>query len=96
MILNAYNIIKRPLLTEKITSLEKRGQYAFVVKSNTNKLQVKKALEKIFNIKIKSVNIVTVRSKKKVFKGQKGYKPGFKKAIITTLGMKKIDYIKGV
>jgi len=91
-----YNIIKRPLLTEKSSKIESLGKYVFIVSKESNKTQIKKAAETIFNVKVKSVNIVNIHPKAKTFKGKKGTRPGFKKAVITTEGMKKIEFSKGI
>jgi len=96
MKLNVYDIIKKPLLTEKSNSLETLGKYVFIVSPESNKAQIKKAIEQIFKVEVKGVNIINIHAKTKVFKGRKGKRSGFKKAIITTKDMKKIEFSKGV
>ena len=91
-----YDIIKMPLLTEKSNSLESLGKYVFIVSSDSNKIQIKKAVEHIFNVEVKNVNIINIQGKTKVFKGKKGKRVSFKKAIVTTKDMKKIEFSKGV
>ncbi len=91
MKLNIYDVIKKPLITEKSSGFESLGKYAFLVRADSNKVQIKKAVEGIFKVKIKRVNIINVHGKSKIFKNQKGNRPGFKKAIITTQDMKKLN-----
>ena len=96
MKLNVYDVIKKPLLTEKSNSFEALGKYVFIVSPESNKTQIKKAIEQIFKVEVKNVNIINIHGKTKVFKGRKGKRSGFKKAIITTKDMKKIEFSKGV
>lgn len=96
MKLNLYDVIKKPLLTEKSNSLEALGKYVFIVSPESNKAQIKKAIEQIFNVEVKGVNIINIHGKTKIFKGRKGKRSGFKKAVITTKDMKKIEFSKGV
>ena len=95
--LKAYDILKNPAQTEKSNNLsEKQGKYVFVVDTASNKAQIKKAVEKIFNVTVKSVNVISVPAKTKYFKGRKGERKGYKKAIVTTKDMQKIEFSKGV
>lgn len=91
-----YDIVKKPLLTEKSNSFESLGKYVFIVNSKSNKLQVKKAVEEIFNVKVTKVNVINMDGKAKVFKGRKGKRASYKKAIITTKDKKKIEFSKGI
>ncbi len=60
------SILKKPLITEKTTkSGEKLGQYGFVVDYNANKIQIKKAVEKMYNVTVESVNTMVYRGKRK-------------------------------
>ena len=93
----AYDILKKPLQTEKSNNLsEKQGKYVFVVDTESNKTQIKKAVEKIFNVVVKSVNVISVPAKIKFFKGRKGKRKAYKKAIVTTKNMQKIEFSKGI
>ena len=97
MNLKPYDILRKPVLTEKSNAFaDKQGKYVFVVDTASNKVQVRKAVEKIFNVTVKSVNIVSVPAKIKYFKGRKGKRKGYKKAIVTTEGMQKIEFSKGI
>ena len=87
----AYDLIIKRILTEKSTALEELGKYVFEVPSKSNKMQIKKAVEILFKVKVSSVNILKKPSKNKVFKGTKGVRSGFKKAVVSVSGNKKIE-----
>ncbi len=84
-------IIEKPILTEKSTNLNQYNQYSFVVNRKSNSIQIKKAIEKIFKVKVLKVNTSIMRGKVKSFKGTVGYKKDFKKAIITLAEGNTID-----
>ena len=84
-------IIEKPLLTEKSTNLNQYNQYSFVVNKKSNSLQIKKAVEKIFKVKVIKVNTSIMRGKIKLFKGNIGKKKDFKKAIVTLAEGNTID-----
>ena len=79
----AYNIIKKPITTEKSTNLQQFNQYSFVVSKDSNSLEIKSAIEKIFKVKVNKVNTSITRGKGKTFKGQYGFRKDTKKAIVT-------------
>ena len=79
----AYDIIKKPITTEKSTNLQQFNQYSFVVSKNSNSFEIKSAIEKIFKVKVNKVNTAILRGKGKTFKGQYGFRKDTKKAIIT-------------
>ncbi len=93
---NLYNIIKFPVVTEKSTKISENNQFVFKVDIDTSKDEVKKAIEKIFKVKVKSVNTINVKGKKKVFKGTKGKRSDYKKAVITLIKGETLDYSGGV
>ncbi len=78
-----YDLIQYPLVTEKSTLIGEEGKYVFVVQKNAGKNSIKKALESIFNVKVKSINIMNTKGKTKIFKGVKGRRSGVKKSIVT-------------
>src|SRR5207249_1953504 len=63
--MNAYDIIRRPIITEKSTMLAEGGQYVFEVARDANKIEVKKAVEEVFRVHVRAVNIVRVSGKLK-------------------------------
>ena len=79
----AYNIIKKPITTEKSTNLQQFNQYSFVVSKDSNAFEIKNAVEKIFKVKVNKVNTSILRGKGKTFKGQYGFRKDIKKAIVT-------------
>tara|TARA_B100001057_G_scaffold190886_1_gene191700 strand:- start:907 stop:1224 length:318 start_codon:yes stop_codon:yes gene_type:complete len=79
----AYDIIKRPITTEKSTNLQQYNQYSFVVSKNSNSFEIKNAIEMIFKVKVNKVNTSILRGKGKTFKGQFGFRKDTKRAIVT-------------
>ena len=79
----AYGIIKKPITTEKSTNLQQFNQYSFIVSKNSNSLEIKKAVEIIFKVKVNKVNTSILRGKGKTFKGQYGFRQDTKRAIVT-------------
>ena len=79
----AYEIIKRPITTEKSTNLQQFNQYSFIVAKNSNSFEIKNAIEAIFKVKVSKVNTSILRGKGKTFKGQFGFRKNTKRAIVT-------------
>ena len=79
----AYDIIKKPITTEKSTNLQQFNQYSFVVSKNANSFEIKNAIEIIFKVKVNKVNTSILRGKGKTFKGQYGFRKDSKRAIVT-------------
>ena len=79
----AYNIIKKPITTEKSTNLQQFNQYSFLVSKNSNSFEIKSAIEIIFKVKVNKINTSVLRGKGKTFKGQYGFRKDTKKAIVT-------------
>ena len=92
MLSNYRDIIKAPVITEKSTAIESdEKSYVFKVDPKANKTQIKQAIEKIFNVKVKSVNTVNVHPKKKRVGRYSGMTNKYKKAIVTLADGNKID-----
>ena len=87
----AYNIIKKPITTEKSTNLQQFNQYSFIVSKNSNTFEIKKAIEVIFKVKVSKVNTSILRGKGKTFKGQYGFRNDTKRAIVTLIEGNTID-----
>ena len=79
----AYEIIKKPITTEKSTNLQQFNQYSFIVSKNSNSYEIKNAIEAIFKVKVSKVNTAILRGKGKTFKGQYGFRKDTKRAIVT-------------
>ena len=87
----AYDIIKKPVTTEKTTNLQQFNQYSFIVSKNCNSFEIKKAIEMIFKVKVSKVNTSILRGKGKTFKGQYGFRKDTKRAIVTLIEGNTID-----
>jgi len=79
----AFDIIKKPITTEKSTNLQQFNQYCFIVSKNSNSFEIKYAIEAIFKVKVTKVNTSVLRGKGKTFKGQYGFRKDTKRAIVT-------------
>ncbi len=80
---NYLDIILAPIVTEKTANMETEGKYAFKVSTKANKTEIKQAIEKKFNVKVVSVNIVNSHPKKKRVGKYTGMTNKYKKAIVT-------------
>jgi len=78
-----YKIIKRPIITEKTTNLKKQNKYVFEVDINATKSQIKQAVEKLFNVDVVEVRTMIMKGKLRRYGRYEGYKPDWKKAIVT-------------
>ncbi|MBR9978562.1 MAG: 50S ribosomal protein L23 [Bacteroidetes bacterium] len=80
-------IIKRPILTEKMTMLAERNQYAFEVDINANKIEIAQAIVKRFSVDVESIRTIRYKGKRKsqfTRRGRlEGNRPSWKKAIVT-------------
>lgn len=79
----SYKIIMSPHVSEKASNISAAGQYIFKVANVANKIEIKKAVEKLYKINVESVNIIYVPSKKRQVGRHKGKKSGYKKAVVT-------------
>lgn len=87
-----YDIIKAPIITEQSTKLiEGQNKYTFKVDKKANKVEIKKAIEAIFNVTVLSVNTVNVLPKFRRMGKYEGYKSAYKKAIVKLAEGQKID-----
>lgn len=94
--LKSFDIIRHPAITEKSTNLAQNGQYVFVVSLDATKPDIKKAVETIFEVKVKAVNTLVRKGKAKIFKGRPGRRSDSKRAIVTLEPGQKIDLESGV
>lgn len=86
-----YDIIKRPIITEKSNTLIEKLQYTFEVDRDANKVEIKDAIEKIFDVKVKKITTINVHRKPKRLQRYEGYKPAYKKAIVKLAKGQSID-----
>jgi large subunit ribosomal protein L23 len=94
--MNEYDIVVRPIITEKSTLLKDTGnQYIFEVQRDANKIEIKKAVEKLFKVKVVSVNVSNMEGKKKRLGRFEGKKPDWKKAVVKLSPKDKITIFEG-
>ena len=91
-----YQIIKRPLVTEKTTMVAENNTFAFEVVKETNKTEVKNAIEAIFNVKVEKVNILNQAGKVKKFRGVPGKRRSVKKSYVRLQAGQTIDLAANV
>jgi len=87
----AYRVLKTPQITEKATNLAEKNQYVFKVYPKTNKIEIKTAIEDLYNIDVLSVRIIKVRPKRRRLGRISGWRAGYKKAIVKIKAGQKIE-----
>ena len=91
-----YDVIIAPVITEKATIASERNQVIFKVAPSATKPQIKEAVEKLFDVKVKSVNTLVRKGKFKAFRGRPGMQSDLKKAIVTLEEGHRIDVTTGL
>ena len=91
-----YDVIVAPVITEKATMASEHNKVTFKVRKNATKPQIKEAVEKLFDVKVKSVNTLIREGKVKAFKGRIGQQSDFKRAIVTLEEGHRIDVTTGL
>ena len=94
--LDKYDVVRKPIVTEKSTMASENGAIVFEVDMNATKLQVKEAIENLFNVKVKAVNTLISKGKVKRFKGKLGRRRNFKKAYVMLEDGNTIDVTTGL
>jgi large subunit ribosomal protein L23 len=95
--LNPLSVLVRPLITEKATRLHGENKYPFEVQAHANKIQVKEAVEKGFNVRVISVNVMTMKGKPRRVRGNRiKHSSEWKKAIVTLAPEDKLELFEGV
>lgn len=95
--MDPYQIVKRPLITEKgMRSNEEHNTVVFQVDKRANKLQVKHAVETLFQVKVLRVNTLNIEGKKKRVRMREGKRPDWKKAYVTLREGDTITFFEGV
>jgi len=93
-------VLKKPLVTEKATGLQEKGKYAFEVAKNANKVEIKKAVEKMYGVTVEKVSTMRIQGKLKVKNTKAGVvsgrKPMVKKAIVSLKAGEMIDFYSGI
>jgi len=91
-----YDVIRKPVITEKATMASEHNAVVFEVAIDANKPQIKEAVESLFNVKVKAVNTSITKGKVKRFKGQLGKRKDIKKAYVTLEEGNTIDVSTGL
>ncbi|GLI25608.1 MULTISPECIES: 50S ribosomal protein L23 [Xanthobacter] len=91
-----YDVIVSPVITEKATTASEQNKVVFNVAKTASKPSIKEAVEKLFDVKVKSVNTLVRKGKTKIFKGRKGVQSDVKKAVVTLEEGQKIDITTGL
>jgi large subunit ribosomal protein L23 len=91
-----YDTIVAPVITEKATMASESNQFVFKVARNATKPQIKEAIEKLFDVKVTSVNTLLRKGKTKAFRGVRGRQQDTKKAIVTLADGYRIDVTTGL
>ncbi|MFI0394649.1 50S ribosomal protein L23 [Paracoccus jiaweipingae] len=91
-----YDVIRKPIITEKATMASEHGAVVFEVAIDANKPQIKEAVEGLFNVKVKAVNTVLTKGKTKRFRGIAGRRSDVKKAYVTLEAGQTIDVSTGL
>lgn len=94
------SVLKKPLVTEKVSAMNEKGKYGFIVDAEANKVEIKKAVEKQYGVNVEKVNTMNVMGKMKTRYTKAGVlsgrRPNYKKAIITLAAGEVIDFYSNV
>ena len=90
------DVLIRPVISEKSTALMETNKYTFLVPLKANKVEVRKAVESIFKVKVEAVNTVTVLGKTKRMGKTQGKRSDYKKAIVKLAPGERIEFFEGV
>jgi large subunit ribosomal protein L23 len=91
-----YDVIVSPVITEKSTALSEQNKVVFKVRQDATKPQIKEAVERLFDVKVKSVNTLVTKGKVKLFRGTRGQRSDVKKAVVTLQEGHSIDLTTGL
>ena len=86
-----YDIIKKPIITEKSMIATTMGQYTFEVKAGSNKVEVAKAVEELWQVKVVAVNMINTQRKTRRVGKYEGLRPAVQKAVVTLAKGDKLD-----
>ncbi len=92
-----YDMIIKPIITEKTTiQKDESGQVSFSVNPRANRIEIKRAIEKVFNVKVASVRTLNIKGKVKRRGRILGKRKDYKKAVVTLMPGERIDFFEGV
>ncbi len=90
----AAQVLLSPHISEKSLRMQDNGRYTFRVAKKANKIEIRKAVQNLYKVDVKSVNVINVPRKKRSVQRQEGYKAGYKKAIVTLAEGQSIDELR--
>jgi large subunit ribosomal protein L23 len=91
-----YDVIVSPVITEKATTLSEHNKVVFRVAPDATKPAIKEAVERLFDVKVLSVNTLVTKGKEKIFRGRRGRRSDVKKAVVTLAEGHSIDVTTGL
>ena len=91
-----YDVIVSPVITEKATTLSEQNKVVFRVSPDATKPAIKAAVERLFDVKVVSVNTLVTKGKEKIFRGRRGRRSDVKKAVVTLAEGQSIDVTTGL
>jgi len=91
-----YDVIVSPVITEKATALSEHNKVVFRVAPDATKPAIKEAVERLFDVKVLSVNTLVTKGKEKIFRGRRGRRSDVKKAVVTLAEGHSIDVTTGL
>lgn len=94
--MHVYEVIRRPLVTEKSTRLGELGKYVFEVDRRATKAEIKQAVERIFSVHVRKVNVLNVVGKLRRVRQDRGYTAAWRKAIVSLRPGERITLFEGV
>ena len=90
-------VIVRPVVTERSTALaDERGSYTFIVSREANKIEIKNAVQTLFDVKVSNVRTANFRGKFRRVGRSEGHRPAYKKAVVTLVEGERIDVYEGI
>lgn len=89
-------LVRAPMITEKSSLVSEHNQVAFRVPLDATKHEIKAAIEGLFKVKVESVNTLRVKGKRKVFRGEQGFRSDYKKAMVRLADGQSIDVTTGL
>ena len=93
---SSHQILVRPIITEKNTLLNEKGKYTFEVLPDANKIEIKRAVEEIFRVRVTTVNVMRVPGKMRRMGRTSGMTRSWKKAVVTLEPGQRIELFQGV
>ena len=94
--MDIHRVLIKPAITEKSTLLQESGKYTFHVNMKANKVEVKEAVERNFDVTVMDVNITKLHGKRKRYGPRLAKQPDIKKAVVTLKSGDRIDLVEGV